>query len=53
MRAIPAQPTMPMTTNTTGNEGFTAAAMAMSSSSDGKASVTSATRMITPSIQRP
>src|SRR5206468_5435492 len=53
MRAIPAQPTIPMTTNTTGSDGFTAAAMAISSSSDGNASVTSATRMIRPSSQRP
>ena len=53
IRAMPAHPTMPMTTNTTGNDGFTAAAIAISSNNEGKASVTSAIRMITPSIQRP
>src|ERR1043166_3330058 len=53
MRAMPAQPTMPMTTNTTGSDGFIAAAMAIKSSSDGNASVTSATRMMMPSTQRP
>ena len=50
---MPAQPTMPMTTNTTGSDGFTAAAMAINSNNDGNARVTSATRMIIPSIQRP
>jgi hypothetical protein len=42
-----------MTTNTTGSDGFTAAAMAIRRSSDGKARVTSATRMMDPSTQRP
>src|SRR5207237_370303 len=36
---MPAQPTTPITTHTTGRVGFTAAATAMSRSSDGKARV--------------
>ena len=48
-----AHPTTPMTTKTTGSEGLTAAATAMSRSSVGKARVTSASRMTTASTRRP
>ena len=50
---MPAQPTTPITTHTTGRVGFTAAATAMSRSSEGKARVTSAARITTASTERP
>src|SRR3954468_2004092 len=52
-RAMPAQPTAPITTNTIRSDGETAAATAMSRSSVGNARVTSASRMTSASIQRP
>jgi hypothetical protein len=52
-RAIAAQPTTPMVKNTTMSDGCSAAAMAMSSSSVGNASVTSARRITTSSTQPP
>ena len=52
-RAIPAQPTTPIVTNTVVSDGSNAAAIAMSSSSVGKASVTSASRITRSSTRRP
>ena len=50
---MPAQPTMPIVTKTTPSEGCSAATIATSSSSVGKARVTSASRITTSSTQRP
>ncbi len=52
-RAIPAQPTTPIVKNTTVSDGCSAAAIAMSSSSVGNASVTSARRITSSSVHPP
>ena len=50
---MPAHPTTPIVTSTVPNDGCSAAAIAMSRSSVGKASVMSASRIITSSTHRP
>ena len=48
---MPAQPTTPIVTKTTPNDGWSAATIAISSSSVGNASVTSASRITSSSTQ--